>query len=222
MLEKERLKSYLISENPKVLTLCSSEDLNSDFSVSKKQTSLLADKLMKSKNNTVLSKNYQFPHKFPNHINTTQTKFVCFMGCNQLYHLFTSMFAVTEDEFLTQDELEEHVHSHIDVAHKNFPKAYFIFAERIKDKSSNHVTVQSVPFEYLSNKYNRPRPANISQASWDYRIFAIQVIIEILQQRFSRIDLETHTFYFVKEQAKMTEKLIPHSLLKKLQTISVQ
>lgn len=194
---KGRLKSYLLSSNPNVLTICSSEKDNSDYTVAKKESSLFAEKLMKSENNRVLAGRYTFPHNFPDELDTQNIEFVCFMGCNQLYHLFTSMFAVTKDEFLEESELKEHVHANIDVAKRNFPKAFFVFAEKIKT-GPNKGKVQNVPFEYLKTKYERPRPSNIEKDSWNYRIFAIKIIIKILKKRFLEIKIGNDTFYYIK------------------------
>ena len=219
---KGRLKSYLLLPNPSVLTICSSEKENSDFVMSKKESSLFSDKLMKSENNKVLSGRYTFPHEFPDELNTKNIQFVCFMGCNQLYHLFTSMFAVTKDEFLEEGELKEHVHANIDVANRNFPNAFFIFAERIKTGPTKG-KVQSVPFEYLITKYDRPRPSNIEEDSWNYRIFAIKVITKILKKRFSEIKIGDDTFYYIKHisQKKKLDKEFD-KVIKSLSSLQVK
>lgn len=190
-MNKSHLKSYLVRKNPKVLTICSSSDERSDFNLAKKQKgSPEFQKILDSENNVVLSVGkYRFPHMFPKNLRLGDFLFVCFMGCNQLHMLFTRMFATTKFEMLEEDALKEHIHEHLDVARRNFPSAYFVFAERVQSK------VHVVPFRHLAKKYNRTPPSNIDPESWSYRLFVTQTILDILDERLGVSIVNDTVFY---------------------------
>ena len=197
---KAIISSLLLKHPLRLLVVCS--NYRSDMSTyNRGGRKILTDIFSDAEHNFATG---LFPHKLHQDVNNVDV--VCFKGCNQIYHLFTSIFTVAENK-IPLHEIYDDVDAHLEFIQKQFPSAFLMFFEKVEGNVNN------IDINSFLQKYNRQKPSNISTDTWINMIEITTHIINILSNRLIKYTFREYIFYRINANRPMATDLIKYDSL---------